>query len=246
MALTAGTLIDDALKSTIGQQGPAKIPLPMLFVELTMQDQLLTQMAAQIAPDLLATVSGSVTLTDAGNTNGYTLANGILYRDFTHIDSADDRYTPCRVVRRADRDRLPEPPALMIRTGTAAAVIYPVDPLGKRWAGSDTRTWFEPDEGHTLSYSYVAMPTPITSRSSTLKSPQMAREIIIASLELKILLSRPGPKDQLAIEAALAKRQGLMDSYRMQLYKFAAPQGLAGRNSISESDVEWVYNNVGG
>lgn len=251
MALTASSLITAAKKRTFGSKGVQKISTSLLLEELSFQDQLLTQMAAQIAPDLLVTVTSSVTFTDAGNTNGYTLSNGIHYRDFLHKDTTDDVYRPINIVARQHRHSHAKPPAGMLRTASAAGVFYPIDPLGKEWNGSDSREWFEPAEGHTMTYSYVPMPVPITALSDTLKSPQMAREVIVSSLELTILLSNAPTRQELMpqwearTQAALSKRQGALDAYRMQLYKFVNPAGQPGGGAGEVSDEEWVTREVG-
>ena len=244
MALTASSLIDASLKRTFGAQGRQKISKAMLLEELSYQDQLIVQMFSQIAPDLLAVTTGTITLTDTGNLNGYTLQSGIHYRDFVHVDTGNEDHRKVTMLRRADRDSNPSAPAGMLRMGSVGGVFAPIDPLGKRWLGDDKRAWFEPDEGHTVSYSYVPLPTPLTSLSSTLVSPDMAREVLVSSLELTILIASP-EANELRVQAALAKRQGMMDSLRMQLYKFVGPQGQHAAASGGYSDSTWVSDQVG-
>lgn len=253
MALTASDLITAAKKRSYGSRGKQKISDAMLLEELNYQDTLVVQMASQIAPDLLATVSGTVTLTDSGNQGGYTLQQGIHYRDFTHVDEADDEYTPITIIRRADRDRSPPAPAAILRAPSAAAIFYPVDPEGERWSTASGRNWYDPDSGHKVSYSYVPKPGGLTSLSGTLRSPDIAREVLVASLELQILLSQWGQIPpvqqeihQQKVQAALAKRQGAWDSLRMQMYKFIHPQGSEGNRKIADSDTMWVQNQVAG
>lgn len=244
MALVASELIDAALKRTFGAQGSQKISKAALLEELSYQDQLIVQMFSQIAPDLLAVTTGTITITDVGNLNGYTLQSGIHYRDFVHVDTTNEAHEKIRMLRRQDRESNSNAPAGMLRMGAVGGVFAPIDPLGKRWLGTSSRSYFEPDDGHTVSYSYVPLPPVVSTLASTLTSPDMAREVILSSLELTILLSRPGA-NEIQVQAALAKRQGMMDSLRMQMYKFVGPQGQAGGMSGSSSDSAWVSNQVG-
>jgi hypothetical protein len=243
MALVASALIDFALQRTYGAQGRQKISKAMLLSELSYQDQLIVQMFSQIAPDLLATTTGSITLTDAGNTNGYTLQSGIHYRDFVHTNVDDEKYNKITMIRRQDRESYPAPPAGMLRMGSVGGVFAPVDHLGKRWTGTEQRSWFDPDAGHAVTYSYVALPSALTAMSDTLASPDMAREVFISSLELTILLSQT-EVNEIKVQAALAKRQGMMDSLRMQMYKFVGPQGEHGRGR-ARTESDWVNDQVG-
>ena len=243
MALTASALIDSALQRTYGGQGVQKISKAMLLSELSYQDQLIVQMFSQIAPDLLATTTGTITLTDAGNTNGYSLQAGIHYRDFVH-DDTDDNYIPVNIVQRKHRESRPAAPAGMVRMGSVGGVFYPIDPQGERWNTTGDREWFEPNKNHVVTYSYVPLPGQITTLSTNLSSPDMAREAIISSLELQILLSVP-EMNEARIQGALAKRQGAMDALRMQAYKFIAPQGQPG-GKYNQNDLYWVNNQVGG
>lgn len=245
MALIASELIDAALKRTFGAQGSQKISKAALLEELSYQDQLIVQMFSQIAPDLLAVTTGTITITELGNTNGYTLQSGIHYRDFVHVDTETEAHQRITMVRRQDRESHPNAPAGMLRMGSVGGVFAPIDPMGKRWLGTDTRGFYSVADGHTVSYSYVPLPSVVTTLSTTLTSPDMAREVILASLELTILLSRP-QASEIQVQAALAKRQGMMDSLRMQMYKFVGPQGQAGGNwGRGSSDSAWISDQVG-
>ena len=227
MALVASALIDAALKRSFGGTGRQKVSKAALLEELSYQDQLVVQMASQIAPDLLATTTGVVTITDVGNTNGYSLSAGLHYRDFVHVDTTNERYIPINMVQRQHRESYPKAPAAMLRLGSTSAVFHPIDPQGKRWTGTGTRNFFNATDGHTVSYSYVPLPSTISSLSDSLSSPDMAREAIVSSLELQVLMMS-NMKDEVRLQAALAKRQGAWDSLRMQMYKFMAPQGQPG------------------
>lgn len=243
MALTASALIDAAKQRTFGAVGAQKISDAMLLGELSYQDQLITQMFAQINPDLLATVTGSIPISEAGNLNGYTLAAGIHYRDFVHFDG-DETYDQINVMQRQYRETDHSNPAATIRLSGSAAVFYPFDPIGKRWAGNEERDYFDPSKGHSVTYSYVPLSAPLSSLSATLRSPDMAREVLVTSLELTILLASPEP-NQLRIEAALAKRQGMMDSLRMQAYKFLHPAGHRPESQGWTSDTNWIMRQIG-
>lgn len=243
MALTASSLVDSALQRTFGAQGSQKVSKAMLLSELSYQDQLIVQMFSQIAPDLLATTTGVISLTDAGNTNGYSLASGIHYRDFVHNNN-EDQYVPVNILQRKHRESFPHAPSGMVRMASSNGVFYPIDPLGKRWGTSEDRQWFEPAKGHTVSYSYVPLPTEISSLSSTLASPDIAREAIVSSLELQILMSA-NPMNEARVQASMLKRQGAMDALRMQAYKFVNPQGQPGGN-YSKYGRHWLNDRIGG
>ena len=244
MALTASTLIDDAIARAYGNMGPQKINKAMLLGELSYQDQLVMQMLSQIAPDSLSTTTGVVTLTSSGNTNGYNLNSGIHYRDFTHVDSTDNVYTPVNMVQRQHRDSYPTSPAAMLSLSVTGGKLHPIDPEGKRWNTSGDREWFEPNSGHTISYSYVPLPSRVTTLTQTLSSPDMAREVIVSSLELQLIMSSSQPSET-RMQGALLKRQGAMDALRMQAYKFMAPQGQPGGRLGERSDQAWVNSQVG-
>lgn len=242
MALSASTIINAAKQRAFGIIGPQKISDAALLGELSYQDQLITQMFSQIAPDLLATVSGTISLSDAGNTNGYTLESGIHYRDFAHYDG-DETYVPIEIYQRQYRDSEKASPSGTLRLSGGAAVFYPFDPLNKRWGGTDARQYFEPDEGHVVYYSYVPIASPVTSLSATLRSPDMAREVIVQSLVLSIILSRP-EVSQVNLELEMAKRQGMMDSLRMQAYKFSHPAGHRPEGARWIGESAWVQENI--
>jgi hypothetical protein len=245
MALLVSTLISDARSATFGAKGRQKVSNAALVQELSYQDQILTQLASQIAPDLLARTTGTVAvLSDAGNQNGYTLEAAIHYRDFTHVDEQRERYTPISILQRQHRDVHPAAPAAMVRTGARNAVLAPIDPQGKRWSGDEERSWFNPGE-HTITYSYVPLPGRITSLTDELVTPDMARSVILPSLELVILMNNP-EGNAARIEMALARRQVALQTYQFQLYKFTAPQGQRHHERAGSSDSGWVNNQVGG
>lgn len=244
MALTASSLITAAKKGTFGATGRQRISDALLLEELTYQDNLIVQMFSQIAPDLLATVTGTVVLTDAGNTNGYTLDDGIHYRDFVHVDSNNDTYTPIEIVQRQYQHGNISAPAAMLRSALAAAVLYPIDPQGTRWQTSGARNWFEPTSNHTVSYSYIAAPAVVATLSATLASPDMARSFLVTSLRLAIMLS-DGTASETQLSAALAARQTMLESLRMQIYKYINPQGSKPMGRAL-SDSEWVDQQIGG
>lgn len=252
MALTASALITAAKQRTFAKRGRQKISNAMLLEELSFQDQLVVQLVSQNSPDLLATVTGTLTCSNTGNTNGYTLSSGIHYRDFTHADINNNKYTPINIVGRVHRDVRPAAPAGMVRTAATAGVFYPVDPANKRWGGSDTRSYFNPDEGHLITYSYVPLPTTLTSLSSTLRSPDMAREVFVTSLEVSILLAQaPETEAELAawqvqLQNASQRRQEVFSTFLMQAVKFAAPQGQPASADVVLTESEWVDEQVSG
>lgn len=245
MTMTASDLITTALQQTYGMHGRQRISKAALLAELSHQDDQIVQMFAQIAPDLLATITGSASVTLASNTAGYTLSAGIHYRDFTHVDSANDSYVPITLVRRESQDSPPRNPAGMLRLSGSTGVFYPVDPEGTRWQSSGTREWFEETESHVIKYSYVPAATQLTALSSTLTSPDMAREALLSSLKVAILLGNPEvPADR--IQVAMVARKDAYDNLRMLAYKFGHPAGTRrGYGEGQQSDAEWVAQQVG-
>ena len=242
MALTASALISAAKKRTFGVTGRQKVSDAMLLEELSAQDSQIVQMLSQTAPDLLATVTGSDVVTLAENQSGYTLANGIHYRDFTHV--ADDVYTPINIVQRQYQHNTLRHPCGMLRTGAAAGVFYPVDPDGNRWQESGSRPWFEAGDGHEFRYSYVVQPAVLSTLSATLTSPDMARDLLVAALEVAILLSAPGVQEA-RLQVAVAKHQSALQSLQFQAYKFGHPQGSHGSALGPTSEAAWVAEHIG-
>jgi hypothetical protein len=242
--MTASELITTAIQRSFGMVGQQKVSKAALLAELSSQDALIVQMFAQNAPDLLAHVDGSETVSLASNQSGYTLSSGFHYRDFTHVDPTDNDYTPITLVRRDSQDAPPRNPAGVLATGAAAGVFYPIDPQGERWQSSGSRSWFEVGEGHEIHYSYVPAATALTSLTSTLTSPDFAREALIASLILAILLSNPQtPADKLQI--AMARRGETLQSVLMLAYKFGHPAGTRRGFGDSQTDADWVSDQVG-
>lgn len=247
MALLASTLITTAKQRAFGAVGMQKVSNAALLAELSQQDMLVVQMFSQIAPDLLANKNGTITITTIGNTGGYTLSAGMHYRDFVHIDSADDKYTPINMVQRQHRDSSPRSPAGMLRTDSAAGVFYPIDPMNKRFNTTDTRQWYDPDESHTVGYSFIAIPSTLTKLSDNLDSPDMAREVFLAALEVRILLSGPVSEEkQVRVTTAVQFLQAAQTSLQMQAYKFMQPQGQPGGAGGAQSDSDWVLGQVAG
>ncbi len=251
MALTAGSLIDSAKKRVFGALGIQKVSKAALLEELTYQDTQIVKMIVQSSPDLLVTTTGTITLTAAGNVNGYTLEDGIHYRDFTHVDSVTNRHIPINLLQRQYLDSLAQPPAATVRTSSAAAVFYPIDPHRKRWQTGDVRNWFDVNSPHSVTYSYVPLPQVITTLSSSLSSPDMAREALIESLKVAILISVDPPigeeafaQYQARLQLAVVSRNESLISLRTQVYKFINPQGQPGRIRGQLTDVEWVLDQV--
>jgi len=245
MALTPSTLITAAKRLTFGVTGAQKIPDAMLLEEINHQEQIIVQMLSQVAPDLLSSVDGSETVTLVKNKAGYSLTAGIAYRDFTHVDTDNQTYTPITVIQRQFRDKRVTHPAITIVTGADAAVIFPVDPNGDRWLSGGTRTWFEDTSNHKIEYSYVATPTVATTLTSTLTSPDMSRQVFIAALELAVILTVPEAQDRRVAHVS-NKYEVAMERLRWQAHKFVHPQGSHGITDVPMGASEWVSNQVQG
>lgn len=246
MALTASTLITTAKQRAFGAVGSQKVSNAALLGELSHQDMLVVQMLSQAAPDLLAVVGGIITFTDTGNLNGYALTAGMHYRDFTHVDPDTNKPVKINMLQRQHRDSGVGAPAGMLRTNPAGGVFYPIDPGNKRWLGGETSNWFEPDKSHTGTYSYVKIPSALTSLSDTLDSPDMAREIFVAALEIRILMmGRITEEKKERIALAVQSLQTAQGSVLMQAYKFMQPQGQPANNAAGQSDTAWVDGQIG-
>ena len=90
MALVASALIKAAKARTFGLLRTQKVSNSMLLEELSYQDQIVMQMLSQNTPDLLTNVTGVLAVSDTGNANGYSLREGMHYRDFVHADVDND------------------------------------------------------------------------------------------------------------------------------------------------------------
>lgn len=246
MALTASTLITTAKQRAFGAVGIQKVSNVALLGELSHQDMLVVQMLSQAAPDLLAVVGGLITFTDTGNSNGYALSAGMHYRDFTHIDPDTNRPVKINMLQRQHRDSNVNAPAGMLRTNAGGGVFYPIDPANRRWEDGAVSNWFEPDKSHTGSYSYIKIPAALTKLSDTLDSPDMAREIFVAALEIRILMMGKITEEKKGrIELAIQSLQAAQGSVLMQAYKFMQPQGQPANNAGGQSDTAWVDGQIG-
>jgi len=243
MSLTASSIIDAAITRAFGITGRQKISKAMLLSELSLQNSMIVQLFVQSAPDLLASVDGTANVTLASNKSGYTLTAGIHYRDFTHVDT-DNVYTPITLVQRQSQDAPPRDPAGTLRLVGDQGVFYPLDPQRKRWQTSDSRVWFDEGSSHVIKYSYVPDPASLTTLSSALAAPDMAREALISAVYLMILVSTPGV-DPTRLQMAATARQDAFNSLRWIAYKFHQPAGTRRGRDDQLTESEWVEQQLG-
>lgn len=247
MSLTASELIDTAIARNYGQLGMQRISKASLIAELSFQDETIVHKLVQMAPDLLATqVATPVTITTADNATGYTLQDGLHYRDFSLYNPTTDAYTPITMIRWESIDSPPRNPAGVVRLNTtgSGAIFYPSDPNGNRWTLGGTRGWYNEGESETFVYSYVAPDSPISKLTDTLRSPDMARPTLIASLALRLLVSNPRAS-QAALQAAMQEYTAAMSDLMFNAVKFTHPAGTVRGPELGVTEAEWVMQQVG-
>lgn len=173
-----------------------------LLRQLTALDQEVLTVAAQNAPGWVSVAGTPVTVVLATNPNGYSLTAALSYSDFEYVDK--DGYTyPLNGVTDSQFDNPSWHPAYRLE----GLKFFPADPLGKRWAGTEARSWFKGD-GDQVLYRYVPLVTQLVAKSDTLKSPEAARAYFARSLALTIILSYHSlygnvPAERLQAEATL-------------------------------------------
>lgn len=244
MSLTASALITAAKQRAYGSIGQQKVSDAMLLAELSSQDAMIFQEVSQLVPDLLATSTGNITVTFAQNSGGYTLTAGTHYRDFAHSDGQGN-FVPLTMLRRQYQDyaSLVHPAGMLSLAASGAGVFYPMDPSGNRWTLAGTRPWFDAGSSHLVKYSYVAVPTVLTTLASTVASPDMAREILVNALVLAIFLSVPKvpvERVQVLMEQLKTARQNLT----FQLHKFVSPAGSRPSGGAMMSETDWVDSQI--
>ena len=145
-------------------------------------------------PHVVSTAADDITIVSATNAAGYSLVFGFQYQQFTHED-ASGVLTPIELVTldRLDDTQARHPAAVVVNQTT----FMPVDPLGKRWSGSETRGWYAGDGDKILGRRAVAPVSP-TSLTDTVTSPDTARDFFLHGLRLAMLLqytNTPGVPD---------------------------------------------------
>lgn len=188
MALTASTLINDAELLAFPHITDPPAPRPMLLRSLGSLDAEIVRLLLAEVPHALSATGTAVTIVDnPTNITGYVFATaGFQIQQLTHKKANGD-LTPVEIVT---LDRLDDTSA----THPAGVIVnqvrfLPVDPLGKRWNGSDARSWYV--VGETVEYRVATVPTSPPTLASTLTSPDSARDFFLQALRLALLLRYP-------------------------------------------------------
>ncbi len=189
MALAAGTLITDAELMAYPYVPDPPFPRPSLLRILGNLDAEMVRLIMAEAPHVLSCAAADITVVSASNAAGYTLVLGFQFQQFTYED-ANGVLTPVEIVTldRLDDTQAKHPAAVVVNLGT----FMPVDPLGKRWAGSESRGWYVGNGDKILGRRATAPISP-TSLASTLTSPNMTRDFFLHGLRLAMLLQVPDP-----------------------------------------------------
>ena len=184
MTLTAGTLISDAELMVYPYVPDPPLPRPSLLRVLGNLDAEMMRLLLAEVPHAVSSLAADITIVSADNAAGYTLVFGFQYQQFTH-KGANDVLTPIELVTldRLDDTQARHPAAVVVNQDT----FMPVDPLGKRWAGSETRGWYVGDGDKILGRRATAPVSP-TSLSDTVTSPDTARDFFLHGLRLAMLL----------------------------------------------------------
>lgn len=199
--------------------GPQKISDAALLSTLGTMDEIIVQETSQVDPDGLTKVVDEVDVTTAQNRSGYRLKESTHYEDFKFVDD-DDKVMPINMVRRQDLEKATTNPAgaLVSDKTFDAGRFFPADPLGKRWAGSDTRSWYNPSQNHRISYSYVPLPETPSKLSDHISSPRAAIGVLTNYVVMQALMMQTGVP-QARLETAIQSFQTARQTYLMQMYK---------------------------
>ena len=197
MALVAGTLITDAELMAYPYIPDPPLPRPSLLRVLGNLDAELVKIVMAEAPHTLSTLAAEIDVASGTNATGYTLVFGFQFQQFTYED-ANGVYTPIEIVvlNRLDDVQARHPAAVVVNQAT----FMPVDPLGKRWEGDETRAWY-PGDGDKIHGRRVTAPTSPTSLTSVLTYPDSGRDYFLHGLRLAILLQHPDVPDKILASA---------------------------------------------
>jgi len=168
------------------------LPRPSLLRILGNLDAELVKIVMAEVPHTLSTLAAEIDVASGSNAAGYTLVAGLQFQQFTY-EGANGAYTPIDIVTldRLDDRGAAHPAAVIVNQST----FMPVDPLGKRWEGSETRAWY-PGDGDKIHGRRTTAPTSPTSLADTLTYPDPGRDYFLHGLRLAILLQHPDVPDK--------------------------------------------------
>ena len=194
MTLTASTLIEDGELMAYPFIPFPPAPRGMLLRALGNLDAEIMRLLMAEAPHVVsAAAAAKITIVVATNAAGYTVDAGFQHQQFTYED-ANGILTPIDMVTldREDDRSATHPAGLLINQAT----FKPIDPLGKRWAGGEARSFYP--AGSFVNYRLAAAPAVPTTLADTMSSPDSARDYFVHAIKLAVLLQHPAvPPDVL-------------------------------------------------
>lgn len=223
--MQAGSIIDDAKDRAFPHIGPQKMPEGSLLRTLASLDEDITTSVSQTAPHLLSEEASEVSITNTKNSSGYSLNDALEYTSFWILDD-DKEPTPVRVVTETASKRPQQHPAALVSASSSPPKLFPVDPQGEDWDGSDDRLYWDPD--HTLVYRYIAAFTAPTAKSDTLTSPDIARPYLTQALVVQILQMQGDTVSQNTFKREFQRENALRSQLLQQMDRLANPQSSAG------------------
>jgi len=223
MALLARDIIDDAFGRAFPYVRETDIVYGALLKHLSSLDEEVVQWYTLQHPERLNTVATPITVVKSQNPTGYTLqaAGALGYSEFRWIDS-NNFIWPINIVA---EDRFDHPmlhPAGMIRGNT----FFPADPTELRWQNTDPRQFYI-GNGDTITYSFMPLPGQLTGLSSTLVSPDEARNYISSAITTQILLNASGDVPQEKLQVAMAYMGQRRQELLLDMMKRSAARGRA-------------------
>lgn len=233
MALTVGTLISDAELMAYPYVPDPPLPRPSLLRVLGSLDAEMVRLLLAEVPHAVSSPASDITVVSADNAAGYSLVFGFQYQQFTHED-ANGVLTPIELVTldRLDDTQARHPAAVVVNQDT----FMPVDPLGKRWSGSETRGWYAGDGDKILGRRATAPVSP-TALTDTMTSPDTAKDFFLHGLRLAMLLQytiAPGvPDNVLALARERVGQERL--SALQQAHRSVAISSRFGERAVGSS-----------
>lgn len=212
MTLTVSDLIQDAETLAYPHVGPQKPARGPLLRALSALDASFAREIANARPELLSTQASEITVGDnAANLAGYALTSALSWTDFKYVDK-DAAVYDLYIVPERFYDEPQQNPSCIIQGTT----LLPCDPNEKRWDGTTQRIFFIGD-GDKIMYNYIPFPATLDGLTSTLVSPDFARDWFVWSLVLQIALANGADEMSIGKIKEEADLMGAKTQY--QIYK---------------------------
>lgn len=216
--MQAGDLIDAAKTRAYPGTGPEHLAEGSLLRHLESVDRDIVNMISQNAPLLLSEASRRLSVTSTRNNEGYRLEDAIAYTDFQTIDS-DGHRLQITIIPERDFSNPATHPSGIISARRAGGNLrfFPADPQAEDWQGSETRSYYDPNE-HEIEYRFVPAYEGLEKRSDELRAPQFARPLIEQKLVTQALLMQPDTS-QARLQKAQQQENRLFGRFQMQMHK---------------------------